>query len=374
MTGPRAGQVVTGGRRPPRAVNVRPDASAGSRGRALPCRSARISVAAMRRTTLAALTGNRAPPAAVRTPAAVMQRFVVQPGFLLAKIDQIATVIHRELACKETLAQAELLILLATMEHPDQISLARAAGADTSTTALILDNLAARKLIRREANRADRRRSRLQLTAAGRRRAVAAREACAATEARLLEPLRATEAAELVRILRKLGGHPMSAAPPWAPRELDAAENVLASSARFLCRRALQVCEAQFLVCTGALNLTPRQYSLLYILNRHPPLSQVGFARLFGLDPATCALIMKNLYGRGLLERTVSPQDRRERLYSLTAAGEAMLGAAQPLVDKSDRLLSRLLTKTEHRRLVRHLQEITRAHIHRLRFPGALFA
>ncbi len=43
----------------------------------------------------------------------------------------------------ETLAQAEFLLLLAQADDRDQISLSRAAGVDKSTTAFILDNLAA---------------------------------------------------------------------------------------------------------------------------------------------------------------------------------------------------------------------------------------
>src|SRR5690625_3315738 len=89
---------------------------------------------------------------AVEPAAAIMRHFVAQPGFLLARIDQICTAIYREIAGEETLAQAELLLLLALLELPDQITLARAAGVDRSTTALILTNLEGRRLVARESH------------------------------------------------------------------------------------------------------------------------------------------------------------------------------------------------------------------------------
>jgi DNA-binding MarR family transcriptional regulator len=312
-------------------------------------------------------------------PAPVMRRFIQQPGFLLARINQIAAAIHagafRAETLVETLAQAEFLLLLAASAHPDQISLARAAGVDTSTTALILGNLEARGLISKEPDPDDRRRLMLCLTAGGRRQLTQARAAFLETQRRLVEPLGADGAAELARRLRLIGDNPLSPAPVWTPedRQAGVGANMVTGSPGFLTRRALQICEAYFLSCTESLNLTPRQFSVLFIVNRHPQLSQVGFARLFGLDPATSALIMKNLTGRKLLDRKVSSSDRRERLYSLTPEGKRVLEAAQPLVDRSERLVLRALEKPEVRQLVGQLQQIVKAHSGRLGFPGACF-
>lgn len=332
----------------------------------------------MSKTSRAALIRSNTEPASSlpRAPASILQRFLVQPGFLLARIDQICTAIYGELSSEETLAQAEFLLLLAKAGELDQISLARAAGVDTSTTALVLSNLVGRELVARKPDPADRRRAKLCLTARGRKQLVRTREAFSETQKRLIAPLEETEVSELMQVLRQIGANPMSPAPLWVPgdRRMGIGENIVTSSPAFLCRRALQVCEAYFLTCVASLSLTPRQFSVLYILNLHPGLTQVGFARLFGIDPATSAVIMKNLFARGLLARNPSAEDRRERIYSLTPAGRRVLAAAQPLADKADRLVLRSMSRADIRRLVQRLQHIVRAHSARLRFPGALFS
>ncbi len=150
-------------------------------------------------------------------------------------------------------------------------------------------------------------------------------------------------------------------------------KNIVTNSFGFLSRRALQVSEAYFLACLESLSLTPRQFSALFIANRMPQMNQVAFSRIFGLDAATCAVILKNLAGRGLLHRQISSADRRERLYSLTAAGERMLTEAQPLVDRSERLTLHALSKAEVRKLVTGLLEVIKSHRHRLAVPGAGF-
>jgi len=301
-----------------------------------------------------------------------MQSFVSQPGFLLARVNQIYVALHNEVSHGETPAQAEFLLLLANNEKPDQASLARSAGMDTSTTTLVLDNLEARGLVARESDPDDRRRCVVSLTTAGRKQVGNTRAAFMETQSRLVSPLSQGSVGHFLQMLQQIGADPDTPAPVWLPQE-GTAERV-AHSPGFLCRRALQVCEAYFLDCTASLNLTPRQYSVLFIVNRHPGLSQAAFARIFGLDPATCAVIMKNLATRRLLDRKISSRDRRERLYSLTAAGEQALRAARPLVDKSERLILRGLSRTQSRELVSRLQAIVKAHSRRLAFPGASFA
>ena len=305
-----------------------------------------------------------------------MRRFASQPGFLLSRVNQIYVALHNEVSKGQTPAQAEFMLLLASSEKPDQISLARAAGVDTSTTALILANLEARGLVSRESDPDDRRRSILRLTQAARRQMSAMRETFIETQSRLIEPLDEDTAAGLARKLRQIGANPMSPAPLWVPEDRHAGvgENVVTSSFGFLSRRALQVSEAYFLACAAPLSLTPRQFSVLFIVNRMPRLSQVTFSRIFGLDPATCAVVMKNLASRGLLAREVSSEDRRERLYSLTSAGKRVLDEAQPLVDKSERLVLRALSKAEVRSLVAQLLRIVKAHGERLGYPGVCFA
>jgi DNA-binding MarR family transcriptional regulator len=305
-----------------------------------------------------------------------MRRFVSQPGFLLARINQIYVALHNEASRGRTPAQSELLLLLAGGETLNQSTLARGAGVDTSTTALVLDNLEAQGLIARVSDPEDRRRSLVQLTGAGRKLLPGLRDAFLQTQETLTGPLKGAVSTDLARMLRHIGANPLSPAPLWVPEDRHAGigQNVVTSSFGFLSRRALQVSEAYFLSCAESLSLTPRQFSALFIANRVPELNQVAFSRIFGLDAATCSVILKNLARRGLLHRQISSADRRERLYSLTAAGQRMLLEAQPLVDKSERLTLHGLSKAELRKLVAGLLELINAHRHRLAVPGAGFA
>ena len=303
-----------------------------------------------------------------------MGRFLLEPGFLLARINQIYVALHNDVAGVETIAQTELLLLLADTEKVDQISLARRAGLDTSTTALILDNLESRGLVVRESDAKDRRRSVLNLTAAGRSRAAAARRPFDQTQLRLVEGLNRVATAELTTGVRLIAADPQSTAPAWLPEEREpAAANIVTGSPGFLCRRALQVCEAHFLACTAPLSLTPRQYSVLFLMKDRREMNQAWFSKTFGLDPATSAVILKNLTSRGLLDRRASSKDRRERLFSLTPQGRQTFQAAKSLVDRSDRLIARGFTKAGLQRLVSNLQHIVKTHRHRLTFPGAYF-
>src|SRR3954468_10587136 len=83
---------------------------------------------------------------------AIMRHFLDKPGFLLARIDQICTSLYGDLSSGETLAQAEILLLSDALGATPQVALARAAGVDTSTTAYVLANLAARNWVTRRAD------------------------------------------------------------------------------------------------------------------------------------------------------------------------------------------------------------------------------
>jgi DNA-binding MarR family transcriptional regulator len=299
----------------------------------------------------------------------IMGLFLTKPAFLLARVDQICTVLYAALSGGETLAQAELLLLLAQSDERDQISLSRAAGVDKSTTAVILDNLAANGLIERVPDPQDRRRARPRLTEAGRIRGETASQAFARLQDELVAPLDGDRKNDLTKTLRAMAETRDSPAPPWAADEAPA---LLAASPSLLNRRALQGAQAHFIACTAALALTPRQYSVLVILSARPGLTQVEFSRLFGLDPSTSGLVMRNLIARGLIEDRVSANDRRKRTHWLTEAGQTTLEAAMPLVGQSETFASTSLDDKQIARLIAHLRTIVFTHSNRLRFPGEL--
>jgi DNA-binding MarR family transcriptional regulator len=300
-----------------------------------------------------------------------MARFLRKPGFLLARIDQIATAMHGHISAGETLAQAEFLLLLDAIGAVSQITLARAAGVDKSTTAYVLDNLQARGWIARVACSDDRRRALVSLLPDGVARIGRIRADYAELQRQLMRPLGESNFPRLAAMLHKLGANPMGAAPLWVPA-CHPAVGIVDGAFSFLSRRMLQLLQAQFVACTPGLNLTLRQFSALLILSLQPSFTQVGFARMFGLDPSTCGVILRGLMARGLIQFDISPHDRRERLYAITDAGRATVIEVQPLVDRSERLVFRGETAAQVGWMVRQLQAIVRAYSDRLRFPGAI--
>lgn len=308
-----------------------------------------------------------------QTPIAdVMRIFLRKPGFLLSRIDQIANALYG-LASDgaETLAQAEMLLAIAADEGTDQVGLARACGVDTSTTGVILDNLQQAGLVARVQDRQDRRRSLPMLTDKSRARMPAVADAFAALQAELLRGLDDAARADLMdllgRIARADGADGEGSAPRW-----DADHSPFTSAPSLLCRRALQISHAQFAACVAPLAITLRQFSALVILHLHPGLSQVDYARIYGLDPSTCAIVLKKLAARGLLAATRSSEDRRKTLYATTAEGAEQAANIQPAADRSEALVLRPLAPEDVARLLALLRAVARRHSPRLRYPGSL--
>jgi len=308
---------------------------------------------------------------AALSDSAIMARFLVKPGFLIARVDQISTAIYGGLSAGETLAQAEFLLLLDALGTIPQIALARAGGVDKSTTAYVLNNLETRGWVARTVCPDDRRRMLVSLTAGGAARVARIRGDHDALERQLIQPIAVPERARLVAMLHSLAANPAGPAPLWVPA-CHPAVGVLDGATSFLWRRLLQLFQAQFLACTAGFHLTLRQFSLLFILTLRPSITQVRFARMFGLDPSTCGVIMRGLVARGLVAHAPSPRDRRERLYTITRQGRSVVAEVQPLVDRSEWLVFRDEAAAGKRWLIRQLQAIVRAHSHRLRFPGAV--
>jgi DNA-binding MarR family transcriptional regulator len=296
----------------------------------------------------------------------IMRVLFGKPGFLLARIDQIATALHAAHTPETTLAQSEFLLLLERIGPVPQIALARAAGVDKSTTGLVLDNLEARNLISRVPCAEDRRRAQVSLTALGRAALGEVRAAFDAVQRNLLNPLDDGAGPRLTAMLHRIGSNPLSAATRWMPADvLDAAPS-------FLFRRVLQHLQATFTATDPALRITFRQFALLYILGRRDSLSQIAFARLYGLDPSTCGVILRALAKRGFLSAHTSPHDGRERIFRLTDAGQAALGTLQAVADRSARAALRGESAADTRWLVSQLRQIVAAYSVRLRFPGLL--
>jgi DNA-binding MarR family transcriptional regulator len=108
----------------------------------------------------------------------------------------------------------------------------------------------------------------------------------------------------------------------------------------------------------GAIGLTQKQTSVLWLVSDRPGLSQSDIARLLQVDRATMMAITNSLTDRDLLQRRASPIDRRRQLLHLTAAGSAALADARAAVAAHEIWLKARFTAEEVGQLVALLRRI----------------
>lgn len=82
----------------------------------------------------------------------------------------------------------------------------------------------------------------------------------------------------------------------------------------------------------GDLGLTPIQWSALLTAMQRPGIDQITLSREIFIDPSTIAGVLDRLESRKLLQRVVSPDDRRVRLLYITEEGQAVLKDANAAV------------------------------------------
>lgn len=130
-----------------------------------------------------------------------------------------------------------------------------------------------------------------------------------------------------------------------------------------LIRRLNQISVACFMerMSRAGLSLTPVQYAALCAIRDFPGIDQATVAGLVAYDRATLGRVIDRLEDRALIERSVSPNDRRARVLKLSADGAALLGQAQPLVEEVQPEILSGLSEDEAETFLRLLQKATMA-------------
>ncbi len=135
-----------------------------------------------------------------------------------------------------------------------------------------------------------------------------------------------------------------------------------------LIRRAQQIAVSMFHSTMGH-GVTPVQYCVLRILERHPGIDQVTLARLCALDTSTAADLAVRLEERGLVRRLMPMKSKRFRLLDLTPQGAALV---KKLVPSSYVLGDRLLlglSKEEQKIFLRLLKKFVHLNNEESRAP-----
>lgn len=96
-------------------------------------------------------------------------------------------------------------------------------------------------------------------------------------------------------------------------------------------------------------NLTPVQFAALQTIANQPGLDQRTLAGLIALDTSTTGSLLDRLETRGLVRRSLSPNDKRVRLLSLTDAGLALCQTAQPGVQRAQKQILAPLNATQRK-------------------------
>ena len=80
-------------------------------------------------------------------------------------------------------------------------------------------------------------------------------------------------------------------------------------------------------------DMTAVQFAALDAIGEQPGIDQASLAATIGFDRATIGGVVDRLESKGLVQRTVSAQDRRARQLSLTPDGGHLLAASRPVVE-----------------------------------------
>jgi len=127
----------------------------------------------------------------------------------------------------------------------------------------------------------------------------------------------------------------------------------------FLLRRAHQIAVGIFVKECAGVGLTPPQHGVLIAVEKRAGLNQAELARLLGFDRATVGQVVEGLEARGLLRRTSSAHDRRNKSLALTPQGATLMKrAAQAIQRTSERLLSPF-TRGERELFIELLERLT---------------
>jgi DNA-binding MarR family transcriptional regulator len=135
-------------------------------------------------------------------------------------------------------------------------------------------------------------------------------------------------------------------------------------------RRVHQLVVALFTQEVAELNLTPLQVASLQTICSQPGIDQKTLANTIGYDAATIGGVIDRLEARGLVVRTVAPNDRRARQITPTKEGLRILEAVTPRVLRSQERFLEPLTKSDRKEFMRLLKVLIDANAELSNIPA----
>jgi DNA-binding MarR family transcriptional regulator len=99
-------------------------------------------------------------------------------------------------------------------------------------------------------------------------------------------------------------------------------------------------------------DLTPVQFAAMDAIYTHPGTDQAFVAEMIGYDRATIGGVIDRLDKKGWIRRVVSEHDRRARELSLTAKGNSIRLAVQPIVQDLQKEILLPLSDQEQQQVI----------------------
>ena len=141
------------------------------------------------------------------------------------------------------------------------------------------------------------------------------------------------------------------AAPPDAEADgLDHAAKCLAGLDDVLglrIRLAHSAVQRHFVEHYADIGLTPKQISVLWLVDARPGVAQTDIAHALHMDRATTMTLVHGLERRGLLQRAPAARDARKVAFGLTETGSVALETARKAVARHERWLQSRFSKEE---------------------------
>lgn len=138
-----------------------------------------------------------------------------------------------------------------------------------------------------------------------------------------------------------------------------------------LIRRLQQISSsifAQHMKAFG-IELTSPQYAALAMIDDHPRIDQATLAGAIAFDRATIGGVVDRLVGKGFVERSTNPNDRRARVLILTPEGRTILKELRPIVKKAQDSILPSLSEAERQEFIRLAAKVANAENAKSRAP-----
>ncbi|MEA2888529.1 MAG: hypothetical protein QOD11_2889 [Bradyrhizobium sp.] len=120
----------------------------------------------------------------------------------------------------------------------------------------------------------------------------------------------------------------------------------------YLFRRMQQIAVAIFVEECKATDLTPVQYAALVAIRTHPGIDATRLSAVIAFDRSTLGSVIERLESKAWVERKPSREDKRIKLLTLTKAGENLLRAIMPSVDRAQARMLQPLKPADRKTLL----------------------